>query len=94
MKILHLPTGDWVDALIENTETSDLKRLKKDKFEFDWRLEEPSRVYKLRLVNDKEILGLMSLDHFESEKRMEIRLLEVSKLNRGEDRRYTELQVI
>ncbi|MBK7789381.1 MAG: N-acetyltransferase [Saprospiraceae bacterium] len=88
MKILHLPTGDWVDALIENTETSDLKSLKKDKFEFDWRLEEPTLVYKLRLVNDKEILGLMSLDHFESEKRMEIRLLEVSILNRGEDRRY------
>ena len=77
MKILHISTGEIFEAIVENVEAEDLKKLKKARFGFNWRLEKLSQIYKLRLVNDDEILGLMSLDHFESEKRIEIRLLEI-----------------
>lgn len=88
MKILHISTAEMIEAIVENVESEDLKKLKKARFGFNWRLEKPAQIFKLRLVNDNEILGLISLDHFESEKRMEIRLLEVSKPNVGDERRY------
>ena len=88
MKILHISTGEIFEAIVENAEAEDLKKLKKARFGFNWRLEKPSQIYKLRLVNDDEILGLMSLDHFEGERRIEIRLLEICKTQRGEQRMY------
>ena len=40
---------------------------------------------------EDEILGLMSLDTFESESRIEIRLLAVSKENRGKNKKYQRI---
>lgn len=53
-------------------------------FVFDWRLERYSEVYKLTLnEGSKSLLGLVSLEEYNNQQRLNINLLEVAKANRG-----------
>lgn len=67
----------------------DFKSITKSKFYFDWKKEKGNDIYKL--VLNEEILGLMSCLCDEREKRIEIRLLSVSKDNRGRGKKYERI---
>jgi len=60
----------------------------KARYFFNWKTEKKYPVYKLSIIGDKEILGLMSTEHFRNEKRLEIKLLAVSRENRGKHKKY------
>lgn len=67
----------------------DYQGITKKEFWFNWKEEKEYNVFKLTLNGEDDILGLVSLDVFSSESRIEIRLLAVSKENRGMTKKYT-----
>lgn len=83
MKILHVKSKQYEEAQISLIQKRDLSAALKKRFGFDWKKEEQFDIYKLTKVNDKNILGLMSLFVIRSEFRVEIRLLEAAKPNIG-----------
>jgi hypothetical protein len=87
-KITHLQTFLRKDILIEPVTAEDFKIITKAKYFFDWNAEKRNGVYKLRLNDSEEILGLISLENYESEDRLQINLLAVSKENRGAEKIY------
>lgn len=81
-----------VEAVIEGVISSELKLIQKsDRFEFNWREEIKHEVYRIRLKNSDEILGLMSLIDWPKELRVEIHLLESSKENAGTKKKYSSI---
>jgi hypothetical protein len=82
-KISHLQISLKKGIQIELVTDEDYKIIAKAKYFFDWKKEKGKWVYKLRLNDSEEILGLMSLENFEIEDRLQINLLAVSKENRG-----------
>ena len=91
MYIVHAKTGKSHEIKIEPIRKGDYKLVTKSKFWFDWKKEKDFLVFKLKLKQKDEILGLISLDIFESESRIEIRLLAVSKENRGANKQYERI---
>ena len=88
MQITHAKTGKKYQVSVEPIADEDFKRITKARYFFNWKTEKKNRVYKLRLSNSEEILGLMSLVQFEEEQRFEIKLLAVAKENRGKEKVY------
>jgi hypothetical protein len=87
-KITHLQTSLQKDIQIELVTDDDYKIITKAKYFFDWKKEKENWVYKLIVKDSEEILGLMSVENFEDEDRLQINLLAVSKENRGEKKVY------
>jgi hypothetical protein len=87
-KITHLQTSLQKDIQIEVVTDDDYKIITKAKYFFDWKKEKENWVYKLIVKDSEEILGLMSVENFEDEDRLQINLLAVSKENRGEKKVY------
>ncbi len=57
MKLLESKSGKELDATIEKLIKAEIKKLKGNKrFTFDWSLEMEKDVYKIRLLDKKEIL--------------------------------------
>lgn len=77
-----------INVVIELVTAEDYKKITKAKYFFNWNLEKENLVYKLRISFSDEILGLISLIHFEQEERFEIKLLTVYKENRGKNKKY------
>ncbi len=88
MEICDVKTGFNHEILIERVFEQDFKKITKSKYYFNWQTEKKNQVYKLRVLNTEEILGLMSLVKIEQEKRIEIKLLAVSRENRGSKKNY------
>ena len=88
MQVIHLETGSKKNISIELIAGEDLKKTTKARYFFNWKSELKYDVFKLSLVDNNEILGLMSLAYFEDEKRVEIKLLAVSQENRGKNKLY------
>jgi len=88
MQIRHQISGKLRSVLVELMSTEDYKMITKARYFFNWKTEKQYPVYKLNITGDKEILGLMSVEHFRNEKRLEIKLLAVSKENRGKHKKY------
>lgn len=84
MIINHCSTGKKYEGLIEPVNQQDYKSITKGKYYFDWKTEKGFDFYKLRLLKDNIILGLVSFERYDSEQRIEIRLLALSKENRKE----------
>lgn len=72
-------------------EPKDYSQITKTRFWFDWSEERDHDVYKLRIIDSDDILGLVSLEVFADESRIEIRLLAVSKENRGKEKKYEHI---
>lgn len=84
MKLIDTKTGEKLDASIEKLIKSAIKKLKGNKkFTFDWPLEVENNVYKINLIEEDEILGLVSLIDYPEELRLHINLIESSKAYRG-----------
>ncbi len=88
MEITDERNGTNKMIVIELVEERDYRKLSKSRYWFDWRTEKDYLVYKLRLAESSDILGIMSLIHYEEEKRFAINLLAVSKENRGKQKTY------
>lgn len=88
MYVENLRTGEKTKIKILKVEQGDYKNIGKARFWFDWETERRFDVYKLCLKNSNDILGLISLEVIPNESRIGIRLLAVSKENRGSKKVY------
>ncbi len=89
-------SGEKFEAAIEPMTANDFKVVKKDKIRFDsfnWSKYKNQEVYKLRLVTDEIILGIMRLvDHpGEGINAIEIELLEVAADNRRGKKKFAHI---
>ena len=91
MYITEKSTGKEHKVKIELVSKDDLKSMTKSKFFFDWKTENKEGVYKLIKHDDNQILGLMSFLNYQSDQRIEIKLLAVSKENRGKNMKYERI---
>lgn len=70
----------------------DFKGLTVKRYSFNWKkLKGVSDLFKLTLLDNKEIRGLMAVDHYPDEKRLEIKLLAVSAENKGPEKQYERI---
>lgn len=84
MKLKERKSRKELEATIEMLVKSEIEKLKGNKqFGFDWSLEIDKNVYKIRLLEKKETLGLISLIDYPSEFRIHINLIESAKEYRG-----------
>ena len=84
MKILEAKSRNKVKAKISSL--SSLKGIKNEvasNFSFDWGIEVGNEIFKLEILEKKEIIGLMSIIDISEEYRIHINLLESSIQNRG-----------
>ena len=88
MNVIETSSGNSHIVEINPVEDGDYKTLSKSRFFFDWKKEKAYEIYKLQLSGTSEILGIISLEKIPEEWRVHIRLLTVSKDNRGKEKQY------
>ncbi|MCH8567135.1 MAG: hypothetical protein LAT67_02670 [Balneolales bacterium] len=88
MHIIEISSEKRFQVEITLAEGTDCKSLKKERYFFDWSEERNYEVYKLQIVGSNNILGLISLERIPVEWRVHIRLLTVSKENKGQQKKY------
>ena len=91
MNIIDTSTGKECSVEIIPVESDDFKKLRKDRYFFDWKIERNQEVYKLKILGSSDILGLISVERIPNEWRIHIRLLTVSKENKGNGKKYDKI---
>lgn len=91
MNIVELSTGKIFPIEILPLESADYRLLSKKKYFFDWKEEKEQNIYKLVIKEDNDILGLISYEIIPKELRIHIRLLTVSKENKGRDKKFDKI---
>ncbi len=91
MIIIDTSTGEKHLVNILPVEVDEFNTLRKDRYFFDWKTEKNQEVYKLQLTGSSDILGLKSIERIPQEWRIHIRLLTVSKENKGNDKKYDKI---
>lgn len=91
MKIVEVSTGIEFEIQILPIKNTDFKLLGKERYFFNWRNERNYEIYKLQKVNSSDILGLISIEPIPNEWRIHIRLLTVSKENKGNQKKYDKI---
>ena len=91
MIVIDTETGQSKRVEIEPVESVDFKTITKKRYFFDWKEENEFELYKLRIVDTNDILGLVSCERIPEEWRIHIRLLTVSQENRGPDKKYENI---
>lgn len=91
MKIIDTSTGEKHSVDILPVEIDEFKTLKKDRYFFDWKIEKNQEVFKLLIKGSSDILGLVSIERIPQEWRIHIRLLTVSKENKGNKKKYNKI---
>jgi hypothetical protein len=91
MIVISTSTRKKHKGLIEPIEKIDFKALSKKRYFFDWTAERDFEIYKLRIIDTNEILGLVSIERIPEEWRIHIRLLTVSFENKGLDKEYENI---
>lgn len=86
MFVVEVKTGKKEKVRISQLKSSELKKL--ESFDFEWSKESKFEVYKLSLISNEQILGLLSIKRVIEELRIEIRLLEISTENIGKNKLY------
>jgi len=73
-------------------EKGDFNKLTVKRYSFNWKkLKDGFTIYKLCLMDDEDILGVIALINYPAEERTEIKLLAVSVENKGKDKRYERI---
>ncbi|MCO5950712.1 hypothetical protein [Mucilaginibacter flavidus] len=73
-------------------EKNDFNRLTVKRHSFNWKkLKDGFVIYKLSLIGDDDILGVIALKYYPPEERTEIKLLAVSAENKGKNKRYERI---
>ncbi|GHB33238.1 N-acetyltransferase [Mongoliitalea lutea] len=88
MVVVEVSTGKRLKALVLPVEANDFKSLNKSMYFFNWKEERGYEIYKLIIVGQLEILGLISFEKIPFEWRYHIRLLSASKKNVGKQKQY------
>lgn len=84
MDLIGKETGDKLNGIIELLDEDKIASLSNSKnFTFDWGIEKNNQVYTISIINDNEILGLMSIIDVPHEFRIHINLIEAAKGQRG-----------
>ncbi len=91
MKITDTSTGNEHLVEISSVKTDEFKILHKNRYFFDWKIEKNQEVYKLQIKGSGDILGLISIERIPQEWRIHIRLLTVSKENKGNEKKYNKI---
>ncbi len=91
MIIIDASTGKECSIEILPVESDDCKVLRKERYFFDWKIEQNREVYKLLVIGSSDILGLVSVERIPKEWRIHIRLLTVSKENMGNEKKYDRI---
>lgn len=91
MKIREKSTGNEYSVDVSPVEEDDFKHIRKDRYFFNWKLEQNQEVYKLQIKGAGDILGLVSIERIPKEWRIHIRLLTVSKENKGKKKKYDSI---
>lgn len=91
MIIIDTETGQSHQVKIEAVESGDFKKITKRRYFFDWKEENDQELYKLKIVGTNDILGLVSCERIPEEWRIHIRLLTVSRENKGSDKKYESI---
>ena len=91
MNIVEVSTGKVYPIDIFALEKADYKQLSKSRYFFDWKEEEKYETYKLVQKGQNDILGLVSIERIPSEWRIHIRLLTVSKENKGSEKVFEKI---
>ena len=91
MKIVEISTGKEYSVEILPVESDEFMSLTKERYFFNWKIEKNKEVYKLQIIGTRDILGLVSLERIPSEWRLHIRLITVSKENKGKGKRYDRI---
>ncbi len=88
MNIVDVSTKKIYAIQISRIDEADLATISCERYFFDWKKEKSYEVLKLTIVNERDILGLVSFESIDEEKRMHIRLLAASQENVGKDKIY------
>jgi hypothetical protein len=91
MRIIEISTKKEYSVEILPVESDDYKNIKKDRYFFNWKTEKEEEVYKLRIIGSNDILGLVSIERIPQEWRLHIRLLSVSKENKGKEKQFDNI---
>lgn len=91
MKIINTSTEKVYLVEILSVEDEDFNSLGEERYFFDWETERNQEIYKLQIVGSKDILGLMSLERIPEEWRIHVRLLTVSKENKGRNKQFDNI---
>jgi len=91
MKIVEISTKKEYSVEIVPVESDDYKYIKKDRYFFNWKTEKGEEVYKLRIIGSNDILGLVSIERIPQEWRLHIRLISVSKENKGKEKQFDNI---
>ncbi len=91
MNVIDKSTGEKHSVDVLPVEIGEFKDLRKDRYFFDWTIEKNQEVYKLQLRGSSDILGLVSIERIPQEWRIHIRLLTVSKENKGREKKYEKI---
>jgi len=91
MTIIDVSTGDRIQVNVMPVENTDYKYLTSQRYFFNWKEEKGYEVYKLVIKDTNDILGLISIERIPQEWRIHIRLLTVSKENRGRAKKYERI---
>lgn len=91
MRIIEISTKKKYLVEILPVESDDYKNIKKDRYFFNWKTEKEEEVYKLRIIGSNDILGLVSIERIPEEWRLHIRLLSVSKENKGKEKQFDNI---
>lgn len=91
MYIEEVSTGRRHQIEILPLENSDYKLLSKARYFFNWNDEANQEAYKLVLRGQSNIQGLVSIERIPSEWRIHIRLLTVSRENKGKGKKFDRI---
>jgi len=91
MTIVEKETGNAHRAEISRVSDYELTSLSRERYFFDWTTEQRNEVYKLHKTTSSEALGLISINRIQSEWRIHIRLLTVSKENKGNNKIFDRI---
>jgi len=91
MYIIETRTGKKLKIKIHLVEKNDYKFLTSINYFFNWKEEKKREVYKLQIVGDEYILGVVSIERIPEEYRIHIRLISVSVENKGANKLYKNI---
>lgn len=91
MTIQETSSGKIYNVEILPLEDIDFKSIDKKRYFFDWKTEKAYEIYKLKIINSNDILGIISLERIPQEWRIHIRLLTVSLENKGVNKKFDNI---
>lgn len=89
MYLVETQTNRKHKVFVDFIDEQDFKSITRSTFYFNWKKEREYDIYKL--VLGEEILGLMACCTYKRDERIEIKLLSVSKENRGQNKKYERI---